>query len=804
MPPFFEWYFDYPPASPGEGTSWSLDTIRPWPADWPLWMGVTLWIVLIVLTLAVSLRITRHLSGFKRTTLLVLRLAILGSIAWCLGEATLGVRRTGLPTVIVLVDSSRSMSLEDPLPSQAKRPVNRERSNGPSTRQRFETARRLLLDPDKSLLQSILDRRRLRVFSFSDESVPLGPREVRSPEDLTAVADAIRNVEPDGAASLPADAIKSVLDEFRGSPPVAIVILTDGVTNPDSAPPVIAAINDARMHEVPIYVVEFGPPDSIADVELIDVLMDEVAIVGTPVRVPGQVRADGFRGKSANVILQDAQTNEIVATTPVQFDGESSTVDFELQFTPESPGEFDYIIRVPILEGETIAENNALTRHVSVREGRLKILLADGQPRYEFRFLKSLLERYQQRTDTIELHTVLQQGDAEYAQQDRSASSLNGQFPLTTDELFTYDVVIFGDLDPELLPVEVLNNLREFVVEQGRAIIFLAGEQFTPVEYLDSPIYDILPIQLKPDDRSPAEVRPFTLQFTAEALRGATAMRGILDKPDDQNGKLPLPTMQWRLDGITLKPGATTLADAIELDTQVTSPVIVLQSVGRGKTILHATDEMWKWKHEADGAFFGPYWLQQIRFLCSARLLGRDSSAELTSDRLMYDTSEAVRLRARFFDSVPAGTADQPVVVQIEQRGGGTRRIELPRSSQSQGLFDATASGLSPGYYHAWIASPEFESVPPSCDFSVEVSDRELLARSSNRQGLKALAERTTGKLYSTESAVELADDLPEGVPLSLEPLGPRPLWDRWESIVLFCLLVTADWGLRQKWRAGN
>ena len=70
-------------------------------------------------------------------------------------------------------------------------------------------------------------------------------------------------------------------------------------------------------------------------------------------------------------------------------------------------------------------------------------------PNYEFRYLKHMLER----DSTIQLKTVLQEADLEYAEQDQSALRV---FPVRREELFAYDVVIFGDVNPAFFSGSVM------------------------------------------------------------------------------------------------------------------------------------------------------------------------------------------------------------------------------------------------------------------------------------------------------------------------------------------------------------
>ena len=78
----------------------------------------------------------------------------------------------------------------------------------------------------------------------------------------------------------------------------------------------------------------------------------------------------------------------------------------------------------------------------------IKVLYVEGQPRYEFRFIKFLLEREspdaKTRRKSIDAERLLLDGDAGL-RRDQDKTALCANFPPTLDELEQYDVIILGD-----------------------------------------------------------------------------------------------------------------------------------------------------------------------------------------------------------------------------------------------------------------------------------------------------------------------------------------------------------------------
>ena len=92
---------------------------------------------------------------------------------------------------------------------------------------------------------------------------------------------------------------------------------------------------------------------------------------------------------------------------------------------PTEPGEKIYEIETPVQPDEVDETNNRLERAVFVREAKLiKVLYVEGYRRYEYHYLKTLLERESDRAKgnkSIDLKVLLLDADPDYAAQDRSA-----------------------------------------------------------------------------------------------------------------------------------------------------------------------------------------------------------------------------------------------------------------------------------------------------------------------------------------------------------------------------------------------
>jgi hypothetical protein len=264
-----------------------------------------------------------------------------------------------------------------------------------------------------------------------------------------------------------------------------------------------------------------------------------------------------------------------------------------------------------------------------------------------------------------------------------------------------------------------------------------------------------------------------------------------------------LPPLYWLLEIPIpeVKPGVLVLA---EHPTRVGPdghrlPVFLLQYVGAGKVLFHATDETWRWRYRVGDVYFARYWIQTIRYLCRSKLADAGHAAILTTDRREYPQGESVRLRVRFADERLAPAEDDGVTVVVEQSGRKTQRMTLHRAATARGVFDGVLDHPGPGSYHTWIASPTLPGQSPAVDFAVVPPPGEFAQVRTDAAAMRRAAEISGGQYYTFDTADRLLHDLPPGRQVPIESLPPRPLWNRWPVLALFLGLLIGEWILRKR-----
>ena len=137
-------------------------------------------------------------------------------------------------------------------------------------------------------------------------------------------------------------------------------------------------------------------------------------------------------------------------------------------------------------------------------------------------------------------------------------------FPVSRDELFAYDVLIFGDANPSFLSRSVLDNIAAFVEERGGGLVVIAGPRHTPLAYRDTPLAKLLPINLD------------TAVRAAARRRAGPAVR----RPADAAGPVQSRSCSWRA---PLAGDAAGLAEHARLLLAAGGPRPAARDAGAGR-----------------------------------------------------------------------------------------------------------------------------------------------------------------------------------------------------------------------------
>jgi uncharacterized membrane protein len=243
----------------------------------------------------------------------------------------------------------------------------------------------------------------------------------------------------------------------------------------------------------------------------------------------------------------------------------------------------------------------------------IRVLYIEQTPRWEYRFLRGLLEREAAR---IELRVLLLDADRDSAQQDRLA--LTG-FP-DRKELSPSHVVILGDVDPKhpAFTAEHQKTLTSFVRIRGGGLLVIAGRLHGPQALKGTPLEPVLPVVLEMSGKKTEQKEGFRLSWTSDGRKHPLFQLGK-DEKASQDLWDQLPEIYGVVEGIRARDGAKILAvhPPVKRD-KAEYPLVLEQTFENGRTLFLGIDETWRWRAVDQGKAHAKFWLTAINHLAGA------------------------------------------------------------------------------------------------------------------------------------------------------------------------------------------
>jgi hypothetical protein len=822
--------FGVPRPVAGEGSRWRLEYT-------PYLVGnvtTQLWVVGAIAAFAVALvtgiylqeghtagRAYRLLLGGLRAFIVLLTLVVL------LPQLRLLFERQGWPDVAIILDDSRSMSVSDQY--RDPRLVEAVQALAAGTPRRLELVQALLSRDGPDWLRTLLAERKVKVHLYhvspgEDDTGPDGQAAPRWPLHLTEVGQrdaavrAIKSLQPTGETSPLGATVRRVINDFRGASLSAVIVLTDGVTT--EGEDLVQVSRYAAQMTVPLFHVGIGAAHDVRDLQLHDLQVEDSVYVNDRVVFEARLTGQGYTDLTVPVRLYERNkdgTEKLLKTEKVRVDPQGRPVKFRIIHQPKEPGEKVFILDVPVQEDEVKpATNNRLERRVFVREAKLiKVLYVEGYSRYEYRFVKNLLERESardKRNKTIDLRVLLLEADDEYASEDRSALA---DFP-TREELNGYDVVILGDVDPRApkLGEKNLRLLADFVRERGGGLLCIAGERYSPYAYRNTPLADVLPIEVLGPPVGGDRPTSFRPELTAVG-RFHPIFRFVPDEAENAAVWNHLAEIFWWAEGYRPKPAAEMLLVHPQQPAAGPQrpggpadnrhPLMVQQFVGAGRSLFFGIEETWRWRFREDEGRFNQFWIQTVRYLARSR----SGRVKLALDRQTpYRRGDAIRITVRFPDDAPPPPADTKVEVVRERTppGAGNQgekepeTLRLAKVEGSRATYEHLLTRTPEGDYRFWLAAPDVGPGKPYAECVVLPPPGEMEQLRMNQADLERSAEETRGRFYSLADADRLLDELPSGTRVALHtPTPPWPLWNHDTVFAGVLALLGMEWILRKR-----
>jgi hypothetical protein len=351
---------------------------------------------------------------------------------------------------------------------------------------------------------------------------------------------------------------------------------------------------------------------------------------------------------------------------------------------------------------------------------------------------------------------------------------------------------------------QFLKDLAEFVSQRGGGLLMIAGERFAPHAYKDSPLKDVLPIDIQ-SDRPPEEPEGGRVDGFLPELTPIGRMHPIFsfDEKDGEPVWKKMREMYWHAEGYQPKRAAEVLA--VHPAKKVSAagskegklPLVVRQFVGAGKTMFYGFCETWRWRWREDEKRYNQFWIHTVRSLAR----GNQERVELRLDRQTpYLRGEPIKVTVRFPDNDKPPPADTEVrVVVLNKDLPEQRTMSLRRVEGSRGTFEGTVTRTPEGRYEFELSRPNVKP-PPKTEIRVLPPPGEMQKLRMNQTDMEQAARKTHGQFYTLADAENLVDDLkPSEARTTLHSPGkPWILWNHAVLLLVAILFLATEWILRK------
>lgn len=715
---------------------------------------VTLWIGIIALILIGALSVISWQRGphtMRHAALEGLRflaaamvVALLWQLEWI--TTTHPAQKT---QIAILWDNSQSMStLDASLP-----PVLSERADVVS---RADWIKKTL---DSNIWQP-LEASGANEITTTPFATPASPPSPASGTDLEA----------------PITELLSKQDNLR-----AVVLLSDGDYNVGQ-PPVVAA-QKLRLRGIPLFPIPVGSMVRLPDLDLHSVSAPTYGVLGENVQIPFVIRSSLDRQVRTIVRIRDETGHERSKDIVIAPNAETYE---SILWRLEKAGSSTLELSIPVADGERVAANNSHQFSIAGRPEKIRALVIDSLPRWEYRFLRNALSR----DPGVELSCILLQptiGPGE-------GKGYLKEFPSKIEDLAKYDVIFLGDVGTEQLTADQCHLIRGLVENQATGLVFMPGPQGNQLSLMNTELADLMPVTL--DEAHPkglAESIPSPLTLTTE---GRSSLLTLLGNNEEENPEIwrRLPGFYWHAPVIKAKGGTEVLAvHGNRRGEYGPIPLLVTKPAGSGKILFMGIDSAWRWRRGVEDLYHYRFWGQVARWMSYQRNMAAGQRIRLFFNPERPEPGSMVSLSANAFTPNGAPLEDGKVTVDLTSPDGRNQRIDLEKINGAWGTFSGRFKVDHPGTWKLRTAIVNAEDQPLETTLIVQGTEIEKTGQPARPEVLEEMAKVANGRTIQPHQLADLVREisaLPE----------PRPIQTRialgtnWITFTGLVTLLTIFW----------
>jgi hypothetical protein len=702
---------------------------------------------------------------------------------------------------------------------------------------RTKMAKAVLAKEGMGLVPRLADKHHVTLLGFNRDIWDLKPEQL---EQLFAAPNAPDNNDANAINAGSYTDIRLALaraQELAGGDDrelLGIVLLTDGQHNIGESP--VKKAIELGERQIPIFPIALGARQPPPDVALVaikapnNVFKEVDAPIEVRFKVTGlpaqyfkvELRLEGAEKKvlEERNIYHEGKDREYVERFPVRLD-KAGTQTLVATVKPSNPA-----------TKETTTANNSRAVAINVADEKAKVLVIDGEARWEWHYLATALQR--DRTMQVQ-NVVFQQPRLNKdltPDELKKIGSPAQKLPEGPDALADFDCIILGDVEAAQLPLVERQRIEKYVADRGGTLVLLAGKRAMPLGFPEGdaageadPLRKMLPIE---DPRIVDPKEGFSVTLTSEGKETEFL------KLDSDNAKSDarwseLPKHYWGVVG-KVKPGARALAFvpgpvAEKLGDkpgknkpEEMNGLIVRHNYGFGRVLFVGIDSTWRWRYKVGDTHHHRFWGQTIRWAAADKpLITGNEHVRFGTPQPTYRQGQETEIVARLSEELGSLKTDMVAGARIIRKDPRTQKEEavalvplLRREAQPR-VLEGKVRDLQAGSYEIELVIPDLaDKLKPAgltpdgknetmrSPFTVLPPDTmEMIDLETKWPLLEELASKTGGKVFTPDEA----DQLRELLILRSKPHTDhyaQRLWEWWVLLVLIVGLLTVEWVARK------
>jgi uncharacterized membrane protein len=711
------------------------------------------------------------LGGRDRAVLSAARVALLAVALFAVLRPML-LLKVAVPQqnfVGVVLDDSRSMQVAD-------------EANQPRSRFVLDQFGR----PDTPLMRALGERFVLRVFRFSNAAERL-----QTSEDLTF----------QGTGTRFNDALTRVRDEMSGLPVAGLVVVSDGADTSETT--LDQALSGLKAQALPVFTVGVGKERLSRDVQITRAETPSRVLRGAALVIDVVVSQSGYAGAEVPLVVEEDGRTVSMQSITLPADGQAQTYRVRFKATGNGPSIFRF--RIPHQANEEVTQNNQRDALIDVYNRNERILMIEGEPRPEPKFIWLATEE----DENVRVAWVQRTAEATvnaptkwYRRGMTTAEELQDGFPLSRAELFTFRAIILGSLEASALTPEQQRMLEDFVDIRGGSLLVLGGlRSFSEGGWAGTPLSDALPVRLDPARARPLEP-PLELVVRPTRLGQSHPAAQITDAPDTAAAKwkeMPPLTAVNAVSVGDVKPGATALLSGTDQNGRE-QVVLAYQRYGRGKSLVLPVQDTWLWRMHGNMAVedmtHHNFWRRMSRWLVD----GVPDRVTVSATPDHVQRGEPLTMTADVVDPEYRGVNDGRITAHATAPSGRVHDVPMEWTVENDGEYRARFTPTEDGIYRIAVDGTSQSGTDVgrgSVALRVAPSDAEYFDAGMRASLLGRLAEETGGRFFRAADMTGLPDAISysgRGVTVVEE----RELWDMPVVLLLLLSLMGGEWLYRR------